>query len=93
METQITNKWFKVTTGAYVCLLVVSFFILSAPPGKFGIYITMGALAVGACFLGKSFLRMLAVLLLVLAFILAAVEYKRGQDLHEKVHEIKNPID
>jgi hypothetical protein len=90
MQAQLGNRWFKLVTITYVSLLVVSFFILSAPPGKLGIYITLVVLGVAACFLGKGFLRVLAFVLVLLALCLSMVECKRGQELHQKLHEIQN---
>lgn len=90
MQTQLVNRWFKLVTAAYFCLLAVSFFVLSAPPGKLAIYITMAVLAVGGFFFGKSFFKVLAILLLAFALYLAFVEYKRGQELHQKLQEIHN---
>src|SRR5207245_1232263 len=88
MQDQLANRCYKLAAGTYVCLLGVSLFILSSPPGKLGIYITMSALGLAAYFLGKGLKRGLAVLLVVTAMCLSVVEYKRGQQLHQKLHDI-----
>lgn len=90
VQPQLGNRWFMIVIMAYLFLLVVSFFILSAPPGRLGIYITLALLGVVAYLLGKRFFRVLALFLVVLALFLSVVEYKDGKKLHQKLNEVQS---
>ena len=90
MQTQPSTKSCKLLIAGYCCLLLWSFLDLSAPPGKLAVYVGMGILALIAYVLGKGFLRGLAAGLFFVALCLAVVEYNRGQELHQRLHEIRD---
>ncbi len=89
-DPKITRARIARTFGsAYVIGLLLTGFLLAAPPGKLVFYVILGLLAVIMAVVGLGRLRIVGVVFILLAVVLSVREFRAGKEFEDRIRTMR----